>query len=98
MILDTQPYPLSLTNQKALTKSKGHATKEVNSVSYRPVYIVSASALVQVHPLLRIGKNIGRTSEIQLFRLVRMFWTGTNKKKKEKEKEEEDEKNGSVTH
>ena len=34
----------------------------------------------------------GLTGEIRLFRPVKMFRTGTNKKKKEKEKEEEDEK------
>ena len=73
----------------------GVVGKEVNSVPYRPVwpvYTVSVSALVQVHPLFRIGKNTGHTSEIRLFQPVKMFRTGTSKKKKEKEKEEEDEK------
>ena len=53
--------------------------------------IVLVSALVQVHPLFRTGKNTGRTGKIRQFRQVKMFRTGTNKKKKEKEKEEEDE-------
>ena len=34
----------------------------------------------------------GSTSEIWLFRPIKMFRIGTNKKKKEKEKEEKDEK------
>ena len=77
---------------------RGFIIKEVNSVPYRLVwlvYIVPVSAPVQVHPLFRTGKNTsctGHTGEIRLFRPIKMFRTGTNKKKKEKEKEEEDEK------
>ena len=70
----------------------GVADKEVTSIPYRPVYTVPVNAPVQVHPLFGTGKNTSRTGEIRLFRLVKMFQTGTNKKKKEKEKEEEDEK------
>ena len=45
----------------------GVADKKVNSVPYRPVwpiYTVPVSAPVQVHPLFRTGKNIGRTGLI----------------------------------
>ena len=79
--------------KKACLKSP-RRIKEVNSVPYRPiwsVYTVPVSAPVQVHPLFRTGKNISRTGKIWLFRQVKMFRTGTNKKKKEKETEEEDE-------
>ena len=81
-----------------LKKGRLARTEEVNYVPYRPVwsvYTVLVSALVQVHPLFRTGKNTGRagrTCKIRLFWPVKMFRTGTNKKKKEKEKEEEDEK------
>ena len=61
-------------------------------------YIVPANASIQVDPLFLTEKNTNRTGEISLFRLVKIFRTGTNKNKKEKEKEEEDEKNGYVTH
>ena len=73
-------------------------TKEVNSVSYRPVYTVPASASVQITPLLRTGKNTNRTSEIRLFRLVNGYWAETQKvsfvrkeNREEGEKEEDDD-------
>ena len=42
----------------------GVADKEVNSIPYRPVYTVPVSALVQVHPLFRTGKNTSCTGLI----------------------------------
>ena len=85
--------PIVCLKKKARLKSP-RRIKEVNSVLYRPiwsVYTVPVSAPVQVHPLFRTGKNISRTGKIWLFRQVKMFRTGTNKKKNKKEKEEEDE-------
>ena len=60
-----------------------------------------ANALVQITPLFRIGKNISRTGEIQLFRPVNGYWAETRKvsfvrkeNKEEGEKEEDDDEAG----
>ena len=39
----------------------GHNSSEDDTVPYRPVYTVPASALVRVPPLFRTGKNTGLT-------------------------------------
>ena len=71
----------------------GASSKEVNFVPYqlvRPVYTVSTSASIQVHPLFHTGKNTGRTGLVptksDYFSQQRCFGLVQTRRKKKKKR------------